>query len=256
MPNNSWFVLQDPAGNRELRFQRTGSTNAHIIRYSFEDGFTGGGLTTAPTATDQVTIFANSTNTTGESWYTSSNRISHMGASDEDGYAFFLVTSTVSSNIIEGGVFYMDELMEGSYQDGYDIDPVVFYIGDDSGSLDYTGMDTESTTIGVSKCVTWFYKGTASETFSTCGAKTWCTNPGSAFVISPRFTPQDRTNGKYIFIPIPYIRRNFAYKGFGKYFSWAPAAVSVGTTMKKNIPNDILLYKDVAFPWDGTITRN
>jgi hypothetical protein len=255
--NNSWFVLQDPAGERELMFQHTSGGYYYIIRYSASAGFTGGTATVAPTATDQQIILANSSGTGGTSflpYVTTNTVVTQFGADDSDGYSFFMAPYTLEHEAVGSiGGLYMDLMASGSYSVVNDLDPVVFCVGYFTSAI----IGSISATYSASRCVSWFNKGTGSEVFTVC--------PGGKYrnlginVCSGNMS-QNFDSKKTFLLPIPYMKLNY-FKGIGKNFKWNPFS-SFGTSFDsctsgsrfytKTLDNDKLLIGDVVFPWDGT----
>jgi hypothetical protein len=257
-----WFVLKAPTGTREIMFYNTSGGTYSKIKYSYSAGFSGGNASTPPTATDEKIILSNSTDTTGFRWfYNAAGLIMQIGADDSGNYPFFIVfyDQYYQSTLIEAA-FFMDEMDTSIYNDSNDIDPVVFYIGK-SGNEEcctYNSLYESSNSYSMNRCVSWCFKGSTKEMFTTTPGlyHQQYTGTSSNFVI-PRGSSKTY-DGKIYLFPIIYSSFSYCLKGVGKNFKYISNRNEYDYSGVYPLTNDVkrdrLVVGDVVFPWSGKFT--
>jgi hypothetical protein len=251
--NNSgaWYVVKAPAAvsgmTRQFCIQRRSgaSSNLFDIYYSASAGFTGGSLTTAPTATDIQTVLSN-TSSAGAANYRFS-----IGADNAAPYGFYMF------NFVSGGAsnplhaFVMDPLASGTYN-ASDTDPYIIYATSTSTFL-AAGIGSETASTGP---LSYYKKGLTGESFVL--------TPGNLYydasrLVIPGGLPANPYSTKDNIYPIPYMRRSGlavpnGFKGIGTIMKWSGSTRNVGDTLSvsANGAKDYIVAGNVALPWNGT----
>lgn len=257
--NSGWFVIRDPAGNREILVQRSTNDTDYYISYSIIAHFSGGGATTRPTAVDEQVILASGVNPT--TWTTTRSAVYHFMASSVDGYGFYIAgygAGDLSANV---GCLIMDEIEPTSVNvDGYANDAVVFILGTASANnFTVTNLTSEATTTFSPRNITWMYYGHASQGWVTMPALV-LTTPPTVFQVVPGVAVVDRSvstsNLKHIVFPIPYARRSGlaspnGWKGISTYLRWIGSPVSTSSIITGQDSNKYLVINSCGLLWDS-----
>jgi hypothetical protein len=257
---NSWIVLQDPSGNREFLFQHTGSSGIDLgtkfnIKYSASSGFSGGGLTTPPTAVDEKNILYNST---GVRWALDSYDriiISQMGADDSGEYPFFIFSYSVDYNRRVGGGLYMDSTTS-LINDVIDEDPVVIYVCPGGAYSIYDGFVSSFTDAGIN-FKTWQYKNTPKESFIYTSLVGYGGNGGWTYNNDANRVPGNsfqNDEGKYFLFPVIYGYNMTNLKGKSNNFKYNPEYYekkNILTLFSESTSGDLIAFNDLVFPWNG-----
>lgn len=121
---NSWIVLEDPSGNRQILIDTSAQASAGYegywgIFYSPGGLYTGGDATTVPTATDELTVFGDHAN--GLTLFSAGDipNMVHVAADDTPSpageYGFLVVNFT--SVCITTGYLFLDDLRQAAAGD-------------------------------------------------------------------------------------------------------------------------------------------
>lgn len=249
---NSWFVLADPGGVRQLCFARTGNSSNHYWRflYSVAAGFTGGTTAARPTATDEKIVFGDAvTATTG----LVSGNICNLNfvADDAAPYGFAAIGFRAGFGL--GNGFFMDPMRAGSF-DALDQDPYVFYVIDANGTdgcLD-TSLCSENENLQLSGCRAYVGDLSTTARFGNICALRYA---NTFRTIYPGVNgPTQNMSGKVPDLPLIYARTPAVtgpsgLKGISTYFKWNGAATANGDTVAGQtwaVMNNLLMQ------WDGS----
>jgi hypothetical protein len=275
---DSWFILQDPSGNREILYVMypTNGYNTAYIMYSKSDGFTGGDTTSRPTATDEVCVFGQQT--LGVFTYAqliagSLNIPSyiHLWADDSGEYAHGWWLKKSGSDYMQAG-FVMDEIID---YPSNDIDHVVFtgQNGNYTYSWEYRSFSNGEggNYVAGTGCTSWlkinksgsdedyfgkisliipsnnnydYISGAASSSLKKSFGKTYSNENISYPLVFCNSLNQDS---------ICFYKRRPYYKGISKYLKWNSAGygICLGNTISINSPRDYIVNRAVMLPWDG-----
>jgi hypothetical protein len=265
--SRAWFRIQDPAGLRELCFQRGSSTNqTWWIKYSAVSKFTGGAqsATTMPTAADEQNVWG--TTTAGTQLFTGTEAAMrfHCMAENSAPYTFYIYAYSTGGSVGKG-LFMMDSLQSGSY-DVLDDDPVVFYgssAGSDLFSASNTGIvfhvNNNSDQRGVWG---WIKHGLAGAGWVNMGFAVIMINsamglPGS--IASNQYTGKDEVFPPYIMrIGNGAVAAPFGYRGVPNQIRMIGTKRSnSGDTISLVTTRDYIILDQVwALPWDGSVPLN
>ena len=255
---SAWFVVRAPgavAGStRQFLFQRP-SSNANCISmwYSQSAGFTGGGISTAPTATDSQQIL----NVTG---FSSAATYRYSIAADNAapyGFYMFNFTSTTGTPT---GIIAVDPLVDGTYESS-DVDPYVIYAPSNNGAYQTTPGSTASLTSETlnlgSGVISWIKKGYTDQGFVVTPALGYQTGVGTA--IPGNLSTNPYTSNDEIF-PILFARRNglttvTGYKGISSLMKWVgTTGRSTGDTISisSSTSKEYIIFNNIALPWNGS----
>lgn len=235
--NSGWFVLDDPAHNREILVQRGTTDLVWWISYSKSAGFTGGNATTRPTASDEAIILSNAGGTAVTTWTQTVEAVYHFMANDTDGYGFYMAGFTRGNDVTSIGGFVMDEIESSSINiDGYNNDAVIFYVAINSNNdWNTVSLSRESVVLTTDRVVSWLYYGHASQSFTNTPALYYCTGAvgGTAGIAVPGLTIIDKsvtTTQRHLVFPVFYARRSglsgtTGWKGMGKHLKIGKSVV-------------------------------
>lgn len=237
--SESWFVLEEPTGGRQLRFSRFNTTGADWrVYYSRAVGFSGGDLGNAPSAADQTDIF-----NADFGWAsTSQDLMQHMGADDEAPYDFFMQRHRAGAFTTQEGGLGMFSV-EAPLQAG-DTDPRVFFWSDGNGKgWRESEMDDDQAAWNVARCKALI---PATGTFTGIAA------------LAPEHLPNSMVadaNGDELSFPIMFGRSTAGggpgYKGITQFAQWN----GTGRPMMDTYNNKTRIsLGDVNVPWDGVTT--
>ena len=238
--SESWFVLQEPGGGREYLWARGGALNTQwILTYSPAAGFTGGSITAAPTATDEVTIHAL------DAPMMSGNNVLHVGADDAAPYGWHVYVN--ASGDLTNPQAAMAQIPITAGTDPAETDPMVFYYdGGGSGYVVSNALASESATTTSARCA-----GIVPGTTSWEAIPALTQNVGSNAVY-PDNVPQN-TNSDDLKVPIAFVRRGTlpapqGHKGVTDFMQWNGVMRAPGETFKGL---ECVSWGVVNFPWDG-----
>lgn len=141
---SAWFLIGNPNNKQQFLFQRE-SLNDYISLYYSRDGyFTGGGITTRPTASDEQILINNTT-------FGTNSTIAHFGASNTDGYCFYMVSldSTTVDITSRAGAGLILERVINFTDDGYIQDPYIIhrYFGSSSNNYKTNIISNENESV-------------------------------------------------------------------------------------------------------------
>jgi hypothetical protein len=230
---NCWFILKDPAGNRELLFVLY--SDGVIIYYSKLGLFEGGTATVKPSASDEKIVFAryDSPNILYIKCFINPSML-YIWADNSNEYAFGFIGYSLNSGLRAGGGFTMDEVIGGLPDD---FDNIIFYGSDDNGvdweSSDYTNPGGDRSEIPTG-CCGYIRDYTRGDKFSIINAFGFKTKIGITNIfntITSKVGFNKTYDNKQILYPIIlcnsalynggyYYSANSGFKGVSKYIKF------------------------------------
>ncbi len=265
--SHAWFVIQAPAGGRQLCFRRSTSSNFWWIRYSFSAGFTGGSpaATVAPTATDEQNVFG--TSTAGSSILSSTaNSRQHIWAENAAPYGFGMI-SWVTGTVVPNFVLAMDPLVSGSYP-VEDVDPFVFWSHGAGGNPVYTTANSNGSNVktvslanGAGGCWCFLKKGLAGEGWTIVPMMQFqhLGSGDAAIIFSDRAGGTNPHNSKDDVLPVFYGRHSsltspYGFKGLSTYFKWLTSVRANADLITITTTGDNLVFGGaLVVPWNNTV---
>jgi len=251
--NQAWIILRDPSNHSEICIQRGGSAVDYWIQYCPNSYFTDGySATVAPTVTNGTNQNIIGTNSSGKVFIPSSSvYYLHGGASDDDGYGFWMAYCEIGSGIPKMG-FVMEPVEQTDSADTSTGKQNIFYINNSSGAFNLGtfiygyAWDPSLPSYG---CVG--YLGGSWSSITGCA---YHDAYGQTF---PGYVPVNPYSGKddrapIIFAkPSAYGNRPYGYKGKSKLMMWEGVIRSNGDTKQGKTR---IVLGDITLPWDGSTT--
>lgn len=241
------FVLRQPlaggpwaASRRELCFQGSGSIGWRV-KYA-RSPFSGGGLVKSPSAPDEQFVLGGSSDDDPhfEPWFpiNGDGRYRYnVVAQRESPFGFWAGGFGNGGGDPGPGVLLLDPLLLGSFA-LEDPDPMVLYAS-------ATGHTLTAEHLGGSDCPRGFLR----EAFVPTPALTWATATGGR--LAPGGLRANAFTGKDELLPIPYGRGG--YKGISTLMRWIGSNRTTGTALSHAGTRDLIVYRHVALPWDGSL---
>jgi len=241
----SWFVLQDPAGERELLWWRNDNYDDNWYwYYSPSAGFTGGDKGNRPTATDQVGLQSLDDMHSAATVPT----VLRVGADDAAPYGFWAWSHNAGSF---GTTASSHAMIPITYPAPLDPDPVVFYSGMDEAAFG-DALWYNGTGWNYAKCTA--RKPGVGQGFYLCPALRMV-GEGAAVIVPNDCAPDD--NGDDLGFPIMFARKtvlgNGFYKGITTWAQWNGVTRSRGETFASKTRISV---GHINVPWDGSTPRS
>lgn len=268
MANNSaWFVIQAPAGGRQLCIQRATANTTWWVRYSFSAGFTGGSpaATVAPTATDQQNLAG--TSVTGIAIFPTDNTYRTQTIVDSASpYGWLQFTYAVGGGIITS-IFMMDPITSISS----DADPYVFICNasaglptmpGNNGNVQQSAFSRPDSTIPASGILGGYLKkGLAGEGFVSLSIMYYYAFINGSTVTNyiPFTLGTDPNNGKDDIFPALYGRSSnstvpIGYKGMSTLLQWTAVSRTTGDLLSISTTGDRFVMQGcLVCPWNNTV---
>jgi len=276
--NNAWFVLKQPAAvdsyQRQILFFRAANTANWWVQYSTSAGFTGGGATTPPTATDAQNLLGTST-TGGQMFNTEGNIRWHVMADNASPYTFYAVAYIIGGSNVS--TFLMcDRMLAGSFQ-AADADPYVWMTSGYNSFGNRNVLPTNTGTPANANMVsdTAFVRPDYGTTQGTPFAWYRYTLSGAAFVATPALWYTAFSGGNSYsaapfgfgtnpwssnddLFPVLYGRMSNAavpigYKGTSFLLQWCGTQRTTGDTLTVSTTADrLVLNGALVVPWNGS----
>jgi len=236
--SESWFVLRQPDGARELLFNRTNTFDQQWQLWVSETAaFTGGDAGNPPTAVDQKEIH------TTINIVQSGANVLHMGADDAAPYGWWTwihLSGNFSNHQGGMGMIPITDAVQPN-----DTLPVVYYhtaVGEGWVQAELTFGDGVTSN---SQCQAWQPN---TSNFETCAALLYQNSSGQIF---PNNCSAD-DNGEDLAIPVVFARRsslaNSFLKGVSDFIMWNGITRAPGETFDSLARVSI---GDVNVEWDG-----
>lgn len=277
---NAWFVLQAPGAvdgyTRQLLFFRdnSGTTlgNNWFIQYSVNAGFTGGGATTAPTATDSGNLLGTGKGTEATLFGATGGAYRwQIMADNATPYTFAAFAYPIGGG--NATTFMMSDRMTAGSFPSQDNDPYVWFMSgygtnhcmpfNSSGTN--TQLSTDCSFIESSFDATkgvpysWLKYGLAGQTFTQTPSlmlSQFNGNPNYSF--APFGAGSNPHSGNDDLFPLLYGRVAAAggvcgYKGTSTLMQWCGAQRATADTVTVSTSSDhIVVNGAVVLPWNGT----
>jgi hypothetical protein len=260
-----WFVLQDPAGGREILIQgnSTGSFVGLYVMYSKGAGFSGGYANERAVATDEVCVWGYYDNAVFGNYKSASffnlayfPGYLHMWGDDSNEYSFGFynrMQTQVGATTSNNGFLVMEECLN-SYSS--DVDNVAFMRLKYYDALNDTNLNRTSNFTNNSGIRTFVLDKYNQYSFENI-------NPLNIYIYSstkicPLGMGTDVITGSDYVFPIILANSNLSsyispyYKGFLKNIMWQGANRAKASTLTINTTNDYLVVDDLVIPWDGS----
>lgn len=276
---NAWFVLQQPTAvdgySRQLLFFRdTSGTTLGInwwIQYSINAGFTGGGATTAPTASDAQNLLG--TSATGAALFTTGGSFRwQIIADNTSAYSFAAFAYPIGGGQAST-IMMSDRMVAGSFP-AQDNDPYIWFFSGYSTNhaLAYNTGSGNSASISADCCMTqaafnatngvpsaWVKYGFGGQSFVTCPALFYSQfYTSTPYSLAPFGLGSNPHSGNDDLFPLLWGRTAAAgglvgYKGTSTLMQWCGAQRSTADTITVSTSSDhIVVNGAVIFPWNGS----
>lgn len=241
--SESWFVLRDPAGKREIMWHRVDTTDSKWYWSNSKSAhFTGGDAGNQPTATDSKTMH---TNFPEIGTVTGSATTLHVGADDAAPYGWWMYSNN-AGNFGTYAMGYAMFPMDALEAEGDD-DPVVFYQCMYYGNFIQSALTREA---GDQHRCTGYIPGT--DSFQNIPACFISSEGSNAFAPNRCVIDAD---GKDLSFPVLFGRRGSlgtgGFKGVSTFVQWNGTTRSAGETFASLTRISI---GDINVPWDGVTT--
>lgn len=259
--NNAWFVLQAPAGGRQIVIQRGTSNINWAAHYSKAAGFTGGSptATVRSTATDEQALLGAGTGTFAQLLPTDGSYRFSCGADSASPYGFYaFAVSTGGAN--SHTMILFDPMTSGVAEDA---DPYVlaFTYHATSNWMDTGGTSGITSAASSSTCPKGYLKfGLAGEGFVKLPALTYChrSSSGGSLVMSfPEGAPTDPHNSKDQVAPVIWHRPSAETAPAG--FKGVSTVCKMNCVDRSNLDvlnlvgtKDRVVVGHFNLPWDGS----
>jgi len=239
--SESWFVLRQPDGARELLFNRTNISDQQWQLWVSETAaFTGGDAGNPPTAVDQQEIHPTI------NIVQAGVNVVHMGADDAAPYGWWIWANRSGNFSDHQGSMGMIPITD-SIQPGDTAASAVVFFHDPTGTGWIEANLTQDNPAPTTGQCQAFKPGTT--TFDTCSALILRNAVGTHF---PNVTAAD-DNGDDIGLPVPFGRRSALadpfFKGFSDFLLWNGITRVPGETFNSLTRISV---GDVNFEWDGS----
>ncbi len=217
--NSSWLRMRDPAGVREVIWQR-GTTNLlWRMKWSHSARFTGGAAsaTVTPTATDQQNVNGADTPTFVSFFLTDNTYKLHVGANNAAPYDWYLLAVPTGGGAVRS--MYFLNMASDSYPSGDDAPYVVTMNRDTMTNTGFRSISGGVELDGVGQG--YYKKGLSGEAWVLFRGLGYIANSGADFTNGGGgVNPYD---GDDNFVPIPVAR--LAADGSGGWKGWIPIDV-------------------------------
>lgn len=277
---NAWFVLIAPGAvdgyTRQLLFFRDNSSSTltnptnYWIQYSISAGFTGGGATTPPTASDAANILG--TSTTGSPLFTNGSTFRWQILADSaTPYTFAAFAYPIGGG--NATTFMMSDRMAAGSFPSQDNDPYVWFMSGYNTNhcmpFNASGTNTQlSTDVGFTQSSfsasqgvpsSWLKYGLSGQVFTPTPSLTLSQfNSNPNYSVAPFGAGSNPHSGNDDLFPLLYGRVAAAggvcgYKGTSSLMQWCGAQRATADTVTVSTSSDhIVVNGAVVLPWNGT----
>ncbi len=257
---NAWVRLQDPAGITEIVIQRGAGNQSWRILRSHLAKFSGGspGATQTPAATDEDLLWGGGThaaptfgsllNADGGTWRW------NCGADGAAPYAWWAGAFNNGGSIPQT-ILFLDSVVNG---EPTDVDKYTFYAASAvSGGAPGLASSLGNETIALTQQALQA-RVAGFPTAGVLAAMPMLTYSTGSRVVYPSGGSTNPISLKDEVLPIVYARpaaiANPGYKGVSGEILWqSVAARSTGETLSVDSSRDRIVFRDLAFKWDGSV---
>ena len=261
---DAWIRLRDPAGVREIVFQRWVTDQHWYIKYSASAGFTGGApsATQVPSATDEKIIYGTGPDNAfaGGQWLPTNNtyRMNIAAGDVSVGYGWYFDVFPTGNAAGTHNSMLWEIMAAGSFPVA-DVDPFVIYITPPGGTTSAWATD--------------FWDGSQIHGwFGTGGGRTWQVVRATVYYAVaegaghfPAYTAgwgagQNSFTTNDDALPVPFGRLATApapsgWKGFSSMIKYSSTVRANYDTYSISAPGamDWVWINGVILPWDGSV---
>lgn len=274
--HNAWFVLKQPAAvdgyQRQLLFYRDNSNAQNWwIQYSITAGFTGGGTTNPPTATDGQNLLGTSAG--GSQLFTANGTYRwQIMADNATAYSFCAFAYPIGGGFANS-ILMCDRMLAGSFP-AQDNDPYVWFMsgygtnravaynnnGGNNASLSYDcPMIQSNYNASQGTPSSWYKYGLPGAAFVASPSMISAQfNGGGLYSTAPFGLGSNPHSGNDDLFPLLWGRSAAAgglvgYKGTSSLMQWCGAQRSTGDTITVSTASDhIVVNGALVLPWNGS----
>lgn len=261
----AYFVVRMPgASNRQLLFILDQPNTPITWKYSFSAGFSGGGVSTVPTATDQQDILGATLLGGGQPMFVggSGNCRVSMAFDNQAPYGWWMICHRIGETQIES-LLAMDPMANGTGLIG-DVDPYIFlasYGASGAGLPFYNGASWEQPACGKYAsftgqygCYGWKNKGYVGESWAKFAWHSLYAYPNLPALNLIGTNP---SNSKDMFVNVPYMVANppqpaGGWKGVSSLFLFLTTNRNIDDAFTFSTTRDYRSVGGMAVKWDGS----
>lgn len=262
----AYFVVRMPgASNRQLLFELNQANTPLWIKYSFSAGFSGGGVSVIPTATDQRDIIGSTALGGGQAMFVggSGNCRVSMAFDNAAPYGWWMICHRIVSTHIET-LLAMDPIATGTGLIG-DLDPYLFLaaFGASGTGLPFYNGNTwlqpacgaYPLNIGQYGCTGWKNKGYVGEAWASFAWHSLYAYPNKPALNLIGTNP---SNSKDMLVNVPYMVANppqpaGGWKGVSSLFWFVTTDRGIGDDFTIVSARDYRSVGGMAVKWNGSI---